>query len=437
MHQFRRSVFAALAGLVFLPSLAAAKSEKGFVSLFDGKSLKGWTLVGKKGDGYIVKDGMIVCTKGGGGNLLTEKEYGDFILRLEYRVEPGGNNGIGIRAPLTDKQIAYYGMEIQVLDDDHPKYEKLNPWQFCGSVYGIVPSVRGATKPAGEWNEMEISAIGRRIRVELNGKLVVDADLNDVTDHETLATHPGMLRGKGRIGLLGHNDQVEFRNLRVREFREPILDNRPPAGFAALFNGQDLSGWRGLPDPPYDNPYKRKELSLEQFADLQLAANARMHRNWHAANGMISYIGNGFDNLQTEWEYANFELLVDWRVEANSDSGLYLRGSPQVQIWDTFGTNVATRAGSGGLFNNKKHPSTPSLRADRFTGEWNRFRILMLDDRVTVFLNEELVVYEGKRGVVMENYWNRELPILPLGPIELQAHTTPVQFKNIFIRELP
>jgi len=428
---------ALLAALALAGSAFAAPVERGFTSLFDGKSLKGWTLAGKKGDGYVVRDGMIVCTKGGGGNLLTEKEYGDFVLRLEYRVEPGGNNGIGIRAPLTDKQIAYFGMEIQLLDDDHPKYAKLNPWQFCGSVYGVIPAKRGATKPANEWNKMEISALGRRVTVKLNGKVIVDADLNQVTEHEILASHPGMLRARGRIGLLGHNDQVEFRNLRIKEFPAPMLDNRPPEGFVALFNGQNLAGWRGLPSPPNDNPYKRQALPLEEYAALQLEANDRMRKNWHVANGMISYVGNGFDNLQTEWDYGNFELLADWRVEADADSGLYLRGSPQVQIWDAFGKSTQTRVGSGGLFNNEKHPSKPNVRADRFTGEWNRFRILLLDDRITVFLNEELVVYDGKRGEVLENYWNRALPLPPLGPIELQAHQTRVQFKNLFIRELP
>jgi hypothetical protein len=428
---------ALLLALFLTTTDSPARSEAGFVSLFDGRSLNGWTLVGQKGDGYLVKDGLIVCSKGGGGNLLTEKEYGDFILRLEYRTEPGGNNGIGIRAPLTDKQVAYHGMEIQILDDDHPKYASLKPWQFCGSVYGIFPARRGATKPAEKWNEMEITCQGRQIKVELNGRVIINASLNDVTDHEVLATHPGMLRERGRIGLLGHNDYVEFRNLRLKELPRALTDNLPPPGFQALFNGRDLSGWQGLVDSPYDNPYKRLELPIEKVAELQVEANVRMRKNWQVANGMISYLGNGFDNLQTAWDYENFELLVDWRIEPNSDSGLYLRGTPQVQIWDPWNLSPQTRVGSGGLFNNKVHRSTPLVRADRFQGEWNRFRILMLGERVTIYLNEELVVYDGKAGTVLENFWDREQPVIPRGPIELQAHRDPVQFKNIFLRELP
>ncbi len=417
--------------------LDAPALERGFTSLFDGKTLKGWTLAGKKGDGYVVRDGHIVCTEGGGGNLLTEKEYGDFILRLEYRVGPGGNNGVGIRAPLTDKQIAYYGMEIQVLDDDHPKYANLKPWQFCGSIYGVTPARRGATKAAGMWNSMEITAIGRRMQVKLNGRKVVDANLNDVTDPQIIESHPGMLRAVGRIGLLGHNDEVAFRNIRIKELRGTILDNQPPEGFTALFNGRNLDGWRGLLHAPYDNPYKRDTLSIDDYVTRQLKADARMRENWQAANGMIAYVGDGFDNLVTDRDYGNCELQVDWRVEPDADSGIYLRGCPQVQIWDTFGKDLLARVGSGGLFNNKTAPDKPLVRADRFTGEWNRFRIVMIENRVTIFLNDQLVVHGGKQGVPLENYWKRDLPLPPLGPIELQAHKTRVQFKNIFIRELP
>ena len=435
--QIQPRALLAVAACLLLVSSTSRASEKGFTSLFDGKSLKGWTLLGKKGDGYLVRDGKIVCASGGGGNLLSDKDYSDFVLRLEYRVGPGGNNGIGIRAPFTDKQVAYFGMEIQVLDDDHPKYANLKPWQFCGSVYGVVPAKRGAIEPANEWNKMEIEAQGRHMKVTLNGKVVVNTDLNAVTEAETIESHPGFLRSSGRIGFLGHNDEVEFRNIRIKELPAAIIDNKPPAGFKALFNGRDLDGWQGLLDAPYDNPHKRKELPLDQYAERQLKANDRMAKNWRISKGALTYVGNGFDNLQTISDYTNYELLVDWRVEPDADSGIYLRGTPQVQIWDSLGKDLAARVGSGGLYNNKSHTSIPNVRADRFTGEWNHFRIIMLDDRVTVFLNDQLVVHDGKRGIKLENYWNRDLPLIPIGPIELQAHKSRVQFKNIFLRELP
>ena len=192
--------------------------EKGFVSLFDGKTLDGWTLVDKgKGTGYIVKDGAIVCPLDGGGNLLTEKEFANFVLRFEFRSEPGGNNGIGIRAPLAG-DIAYSGMEIQVLDHFHDKYkDKIKLTQYHGAVYDVIaPTVTDALKPAGEWNKEEIVADGRRIKVTLNGKPITDADLDGVKDPAVLKKHPGLARTTGRIGFLGHRSLVEFRNIRIK-----------------------------------------------------------------------------------------------------------------------------------------------------------------------------------------------------------------------------
>lgn len=405
-----------------------ARSERGFVSLFDGKTLNGWKLMGAKGAGYGVKDGVIYCAQGGGGNLLTEKEYSDFVLRIEYRLQAAGNNGVGIRAPMTDKSIAYDGMEIQILDDKDPKYADLKPWQVNGSVYGVIPAKRMDQRALGEWNEQEITVIGRKIQVKVNGKVVVKGDLNDVTDAETLQKHPGMLREKGHIGLLGHNDYVEFRNIRVKELPKTKVTNHLPDGFARLFNGVDLHGWQGL----VADPVKRRAMPLDQWAVKQLEADRLMAKNWVVNKGVITYVGDGFDNLCTVRGYVNFELVLDWRILEKSDSGVYLRGSPQVQIWDDL-------VGSGGLYNNKINPSKPLSRSDYFVGEWNRMRIVMLGDKVMVYLNDELVTYDPKKreGITLENYWERDKPIYPWGPIELQAHKTPVQFKNVFIRELP
>ncbi|MBI3192741.1 MAG: DUF1080 domain-containing protein, partial [Pedosphaera parvula] len=304
------------------------------------------------------------------------------------------------------------------------------PWQFNGSIYNLVPAKVGSLKPAGKWNVQEITCIGRRVKVKLNGRVIVDANLNDITDPETLGRHPGLFRDRGRVGFLGHNDYVEFRNIRIKELPRARVDNLVPAGFTRLFDGQSLTGWQGLQDRPYDNPVKRTALPIEKWADQQVKADERMEQNWKIRDRALAYVGNSFDNLVTTRDYGNFELLMDWKIQENSDSGIYLRGTPQVQIWDK-------PEGSGGLFNNKKNASKPLSRADYFGGEWNRFRVVMLGERVMVFLNEELVVYDGKQGVVMENYWEPGKPILARGPIELQAHRTPVQFKNIFIRELP
>jgi hypothetical protein len=206
----------------FLMSLSAAPAiiaaERGFTDLFNGKNLDGWTLVKPTGRGYVVENGVLVCPADGGGNLLTEKDYANFVLRFEFKMEPGGNNGIGIRAPLAG-DVAYSGMEIQILDHDHPKYKDIKPWQRHGSIYNLIPAKGEALKPAGEWNQEEIVADGKKITVKLNGVTITEGDLSTITDHEVLKKHPGALRTTGRIGFLGHGTRVEFRNIRVRELK--------------------------------------------------------------------------------------------------------------------------------------------------------------------------------------------------------------------------
>ena len=190
--------------------------DKDFKPLFNGKDLSGWTLVKKSGSGYRVENGVLICPEDGGGNLLTEEEFDNFVFRFDFKLTPGGNSGVGIRAPLAG-DIAYSGMEIQILDHDHEKYKGwLKPFQRHGSVYDLIPAKADALKPAGEWNTEEISADGSRIRVTLNGKLITDADLSTITDPEVLKKHPGVQRKGGRIGFLGHGSHVEFRNIRIK-----------------------------------------------------------------------------------------------------------------------------------------------------------------------------------------------------------------------------
>ncbi len=414
---------AALFGSLVLAA-PAQEAEPGFTSLFDGHSLNGWKLVGKHGDGYGVKDGVIYCARGGGGNLFTEKEYSDFIYRVEFKLEPGSNNGIGIRAPW-EGDAAYVGMEIQVLDNDAPQYANLRPAQYHGSIYDVFPAKRGALKKPGEWNEEEITAIGRHVKVVVNGQTIVDADLNTATDPHVLAKHPGLLRDSGHIGFLGHNDYLEFRHIRIKDLSKPAPDNQAPQGFKALFNGRDLNGWKGLLFPPNDNPVKRAKLSPDQLAAAQKKADESMRQHWHVVDGALEFDGKGL-SLATAKDYRDFEMLVDWKIKPQGDSGIYLRGSPQVQIWDN-------PIGSGGLYNNQKNPSKPTKVADNPIGQWNTFRILMQGQKVTVFLNGELVVHD----VTMENYWDRSQPIFPTGQIELQNHGNNLWFKNIYLRELP
>ncbi|MFQ5811218.1 MAG: DUF1080 domain-containing protein, partial [Armatimonadota bacterium] len=314
--------------LIALSITGAAAVEEGFVPLFDGKTLDGWT-----GGKYLVEDGILVCPKRGGGHLRTVKEYDDFIFRFEFKLPPGGNNGVAIRNP-KGGHAAYDGMEIQILDNSSERYANLRPAQYHGSIYDVFPAKRGALKPVGEWNEEEIYANGKHVRITLNGQVIVDANLDHATDPRVRKKHPGLERGIGHIGFVGHGDRIEFRNIRIKELHP---DNRPPPGYYALFTGRDLRGWKGL----VASPPKRAEMTPAELAEAQKKADERMRQHWKVEDGMIVYDGKG-NSLCTVRDYRDFEMVVDWKIEAGGDSGIYLRGSPQVGIWDR-------PVGSGGL----------------------------------------------------------------------------------------
>ncbi len=203
-----------LAGL--LATAPAVPAEEGFRALFDGESLDGWVLIGKRGEGYTVRDGAITCSKGSGGNLLTAAEYGNFVLRFEFKLESGSNNGLCIRCPLGWGDMAYVGNELQIIDNSAPRYRDIKPWQKHGSLYNVAPASTGALKPVGEWNHQEVTASGSTLRVVLNGTEILAVDTRDIKDRETLAKHPGLSRESGHIGFLGHNEPVQFRNIQVK-----------------------------------------------------------------------------------------------------------------------------------------------------------------------------------------------------------------------------
>jgi len=197
--------------------LTESEKQEGFVQLFDGTNFDNW--VGNKA-GYLLKDGVIEVNPEakGGGNLYTKEEFSDFIYRFEFQLTPGANNGIGIRAPL-EGDAAYVGMEIQVLDSEHPMYANLKPYQYHGSVYGVLPAKRGFLKPTGEWNQEEIMIQGSKIKVTLNGTVITEADLKEATKNGTVDhnEHPGLKNTTGHIGFLGHGDVVRFKNMRIKK----------------------------------------------------------------------------------------------------------------------------------------------------------------------------------------------------------------------------
>lgn len=227
---------------------------------------------------------------------------------------------------------------------------------------------------------------------------------------------------KSITGISGN--ESEYDKERIRKYLATVPEE---VGFEPMFNGVDLTGWQGL----VGTPVTRAKMTPAELAARQKVADQKALQNWSVRDGMIWFSGNG-DNLCSIKKYGNFELLLDWIITRHGDSGIYLRGSPQVQIWDTSRVDVGAQVGSGGLYNNQKNPSKPLVVADNQVGEWNTFRITMVGERVNVWLNGILVV----DNVVLENYWDRSIPIFPVESIELQAHGTDLAFRDIYVREI-
>ncbi|MBN9121233.1 MAG: DUF1080 domain-containing protein [Planctomycetes bacterium] len=229
-------------------------------------------------------------------------------------------------------------------------------------------------------------------------------------------------------------------------------DNKVPAGFVALFNGKDLTGWKG-----HTTMAERAKLKPEELSKLQTERTKAALEQWSVQDGAIHLTPpkKGGVSLVTEKDYGDFELMVDWKIEKNGDSGLYLRGQPQVQIWDSDNSpgarNEDKGTGSGGLWNNPLPPDVakstdnalklkegqkigkiPLKKADKPVGQWNTFHITVKGDNVTVKLNGELVIEKAK----LLNYWDRSKPVPEKGPIELQFHGDPLWFKNIYVKEI-
>lgn len=416
--------------IAFTPFVAAlissqliAAENPGARSLFNGKDLSGW-----KGDGYVVEDGAIVCTPEG-KNLVTEQTFSNYTLEFDFKLPEGGNNGLGIHYPGSGDG-AYEGMELQILDNSSPKYGDLKETQFHGSLYLLAPAKKSGLKPVGEWNHQKVTVAGSGLTVELNGEIILRANLDDLASRNP--DHKGVKRRAGHIAWLGHGDKVAFKNISITEtapaaYTEGVM----AAGFKRLFTGKNLDGWKHGNNP-----------------------------EWTAASGILKHSGRRGEpaDLWTEKEYGDFTMVFDWRwagagpmmgrpivlpdgsektgkdgkpdlVEIEElDSGIYLRGdsTSQVNLWNW-------PVGSGEVYGyrtNKALPPevraavTPKTKADRPVGEWNRTMISIKGDRLSVSMNGRVVIE------------NAQLPGVPeKGPIGLQHHGSAIDFANLWIKE--
>jgi len=426
---------------IMIKELAPAQAGEGFVPLFNGKNLDGWVNVNCAPETWQVKDGIIVCSGIPTGVLRTGKQYENYVLELEWRhIKEGGNAGLFIHSdPLpAPGQPFTRSIEVQIMDGrDTENY----------TSHGDVFAIHGATmrpdkphpggwmrslpserrcKPAGQWNHYRLESRDGTVSLAVNGKVVTRGyDLKP---------------RKGYICLESEGSEVHFRNIRIRE----LPGSNPPDeqvaqkadGFRSLYTGLDLRGWKQEPG----------------------------HKgHWQAKDWVLDYDGKseaGDKNLWTEQEFGNFTLIIDWRLPAEpkidnvpvvlpdgweatdsqgkpltvavpdaGDSGIYLRGDSksQINIWNW-------PVGSGeiwGYRTDKNMPAevrkaaTPILNADNPPGQWNRFEITAVGERVTVKVNGKTVIRQA------------ELPGLPKrGAIALQHHGDPIQFANIFIKEL-
>jgi hypothetical protein len=362
---------------------------------------------------------------------MTEGIYADYVLDFEFQLAPGANNGLGLHYP-GEGNGAYTGIELQILDDAHPKYTELKDYQFHGSIYTLAPATSGGLKPAGEWNQQRVTVLGAAVEVKLNGRKILEANLDELAAKNP--QHQGVKRRAGHITWLGHGDRVAFRKIMIGEVAPPAEASAEAPGYKPIFDGKTLSGWKHDPGNTH---------------------------NWMATNGILKHSGQkgAVNDLWTEASYGDFSLAFHWRwagrgprqaqpvvladgsearnasgaverVEIEElDSGIYLRGSTksQVNLWNW-------PIGSGEVYGYRTDKAasaevragvTPKTKADRPLGEWNHTVITMKGDRLTVVLNGMTVISEA------------QLPgVDAQGPIGLQHHGSAIDFANIRLMEL-
>jgi hypothetical protein len=381
-----RLVLAICFFLIASAAMAAAPQD-GFAPLFNGKDLSGWTVSGTQSWG--VQEGAIACTGQGHGYLFTDKEYEDFVLRLDYQISKGGNSGIFCHAASEDP--VNRGFEVQVLDD----YGQEPSTGAAGAIYNIISPYRNVSKPAGEWNKVEITCDLGRITVVMNGVKIVDAESSQVPQ---LAIRPN----RGRISLQNHGSAVKYRNVEIK-----------PLSFD-LFNGKDLTGWWVMGAPC-----------------------------WRADNGVLTCSGGEGGWVLTDKEYGDFLLRLEYAISPGGNSGVAVRatrmGNPafsgmEIQILDDAGQPPNIH-GTGSIYG----AVAPCGNLSKPANEWNSYAILCQGSHMTVTMNgvKILDVDLGSPALNALEIQERKLKDrVRAGCVGVQNHGSMVRFRNIRINPL-
>mgnify|MGYP000564504959 CR=1 FL=1 len=353
-----------------------------------------------------------------------------------------GRGLVGVHAA-TDcfYQWPEYGRLIGAYFDGHPWNEKVvlkvdDPEHpivamFAGQPFEVADEIYQFREPYSR----------DRLRVLLS----LDAERTDLTK-------PGIRRqdkdfavswvrryGAGRVFYcsLGHRDEIFWSPQILRHYLAGIQfalgdlsadatasGGSGPEAWLRLIDDGKLSEWQAV----VGDPKTLAESKPADWAKAQAEADRAMRAHWTVSDGVLAFDGQG-PSIRTVREFGDFELKLEWKIESGGDSGVYLRGCPQVQIWDA----QQHPEGSGGLYNNQHNPSKPHIRMDKPIGTWNSMRVQMIGSVVNVTLNGQCVAFE----VPLENYWDPSQPVPPTGPVELQAHGTPIWFRKIMIRQIP
>jgi hypothetical protein len=307
-----------------------------------------------------------------------------------------------------EQKTLYLKDAFALAQDAKQKKSALNNLQSTGTYQALMFAAK-------YMNDQELGGTASNVamNIAMDNKEFVGEDVRNILN--------------AAAGKLSGSESSYLKEAIVRHLAEMPKEQ----GFVSMFNGKDLSGWQGL----VENPIKRAKMSKAELAKKQVEADKKMRESWSAQDGDLVFSGHG-DNIATIKKYGDFEMLVDWKLDPKGkepDAGIYLRGTPQVQIWDISRVDVGAQVGSGGLYNNAKNPKDPSKVADNALGEWNSFKIKMIGENVSVWLNGELVV----DNIPLENYWDRNQSIFPTEQIELQAHGSRVWYRDLYIKEIP